>query len=306
MKQKRDVKFIIYQSLYIFIICIIAMKGADINLDAVEIKRMIDPGYVYIDTSGKVLIDRDKANKLIEFDSTRYIVISRDEYNKDPDKFAGLIINNPGSIGSIIDPTQPPIDNTTKIPDETKNLNPGSQSIQIKFPSNFVQFRQNSINNPNNTEMKVATSSGTTVIPANSSNSITIMGDNTITLSAGGYTETFNVKENKKPQVSFQRITTMNDETKVTTLQRNVCYRVTVQDDYPDQLEVKINGPVTFKQVSDNTFDITMNAFGSISAFNNFTQDKSSPYSVGFTVSITDKISGHKITGQQSFVFGEW
>ena len=306
MKQKRDVKFIIYQSLYIFIICIIAMKGADINLDAVEIKRMIDPGYVYIDTSGKVLIDRNKVNKLIEFDSTRYIVISRDEYNKNPDKFAGLIINNPGSIGSVNDPTQPPNDNTSKDPEDTKNIDPGSQLIQVKFPSNFVQFRQNTINNPNNSEMRIITSSGTTVIPPNSSKSIIIMGDNTITLSSGGKTETFNVKENKKPQVSFQRITTMNDETKVTTLQRNIGFRVNVQDDYPDQLEVKISGPVTFKQVSDNTFDITMNAFGSISAFDNYIENKPSPYSVGFTVSITDKISGHKITGQQSFVFGEW
>lgn len=306
MKQKRDVKFIIYQSLYIFIICIIAMKGADINLDAVEIKKMIDPGYVYIDTSGKVLIDKDKANKLIEFDSTRYIVISRDEYNKDPDKFAGLIINNPGSIGSINEPTQLPNDNTSQNPEDTKNLDPGSQTIQVKFPSNFVQFRQNTINNPNNSEMKIISSSGTTVISPNSSKSVTIMGDNTITLTAGGKTETFNVKENKKPQVSFQRITTMNDETKVTTLQRNVGYRVTVQDDYTDQLEVKINGPVTFKQVSDNTYDITMNAFGSISAFDNFIENKPSPYSVGFTVLVTDKISGHKITGQQTFIFGEW
>lgn len=306
MKQKRDVKFIIYQSLYIFIICIIAIKGADINLDAVEIKKMIDPGYVYIDTSGKVLIDRDKASNLIEFDSTRYIVVSRDEYNKNPDKFAGLIINNPGSIGSVIGPTQPPNDNTSKDQEDTKNLDPGSQPIQVNFPSNFVQFRQNSINNPNNTEMNVITSSGTTVISPKSTKSVTILGDNTITLSSGGKTETFNVKENKKPQVSFQRITTMNDETKVTTLQRNVGFRVTIQDDYPDQLEVKISGPVTFKQVSDNTFDITMNAFGSISVFDNYIAEKNSPYTVGFTVSITDKISGHKITGQQSFIFGEW
>ena len=306
MKQKRDVKFIIYQSLYIFIICIIAMKGADINLDAVEIKRMIDPGYVYIDTSGKVLIERDKASKLIEFDSTRYIVISRDEYNKNPDKFAGLIINNPGYIGNINDPLQLPNDNTSTNPDETKNVNPGSDNTVYSFPSNFVQFRHNSINNPNNTEMKVTTSTGTTVIPANSTKSITIMGDNTITLSAGGNTETFNVKENRKPQVNFQRITTMDDETRVTYLQKSVCFRITVQDDYPDQLDVKINGPVSFKQVSDNTFDITMNAFGSNSSFENFVENKNSPYSVGFTVLVTDKISGHKITGQQSFIFGKW
>jgi hypothetical protein len=49
-----------------------------------------------------------------------------------------------------------------------------------------------------------------------------------------------------------------------------------------------------------------MNAFGSKSAFDNFTDNKDSPYSVGFTVSLTDKIAGHKVTGQNSFIFGEW
>jgi hypothetical protein len=49
-----------------------------------------------------------------------------------------------------------------------------------------------------------------------------------------------------------------------------------------------------------------MNAFGSRSAFDNFTDNKDAPYSVGFTVTVTDKIAGHKITGQNSFSFGEW
>jgi hypothetical protein len=49
-----------------------------------------------------------------------------------------------------------------------------------------------------------------------------------------------------------------------------------------------------------------MNAFSSKAAFDNFTENKSAPYSLGFTVTVTDKIAGHKITGQNSFVFGDW
>jgi len=31
MKKQRDVKFIIYQSLYIFVVCVIAIKGANLT-----------------------------------------------------------------------------------------------------------------------------------------------------------------------------------------------------------------------------------------------------------------------------------
>jgi len=32
MKKQKDVKFIIYQSLYIFVVCVIAIKGANLDL----------------------------------------------------------------------------------------------------------------------------------------------------------------------------------------------------------------------------------------------------------------------------------
>lgn len=58
--------------------------------------------------------------------------------------------------------------------------------------------------------------------------------------------------------------------------------------------------------MSPTTFDVTMNAFSSKAAFDNFTEGKDSPYSLGFTVTVKDKIAGHSITAQQSFRFGEW
>lgn len=300
MKKSKDVKFIIYQALYIFVICVIAIKGADLNLDAVELKRMIEPGYVYIDTSGKVLVDREQAKDMIKFDSTKFMIVSKDEFNKNPEKFTGLIITNP--IGGI----QAINENTTDNSEPIKQIEPGSENTTYTFPSNFVQYRQNSVNNPNNVDMIVNSSAGSVTIPSKSTKSFTLMGDNTVTLTVGNVKKSFPVKPNQKPQVSIQRVTIMNDETKVTTLQKTTCFRVTITDDFKDQLEVKINGPVTFKQTAESVFDITMNAFGSKEAFENYIEGKPDPYSVGFTVSVTDKIAGHKITGQNSFIFGDW
>ncbi len=299
MKKSKDVKFIIYQALYIFVVCVIAIKGADINLDPVEIKRLMEPSYAYIDTVRNVVIDKNEYAKLIQFDSSKYLIVSKEDYKKDPDKFPPPIGIYPDDRG-LFPPPPPPIDDPPPV-------NTGNDPT-ITWPGNLnlVQFRQNSIQNPNNADMIVTTSAGTVNIPSKSTKTITIMGDNTITLSVGGVSKSFSVKENKKPMVEFKRITTMNDETKVTTLQRNIGFRVTVNDDYPDQLEVKINGQVSYKKVTENIYDVTMNAFGSISSYENFIAGKPSPYSVGFTVSVTDKISGHKTIGQNSFTFGEW
>jgi hypothetical protein len=48
MKKQNDIKFIIYQSLYIFLVCVVAIKGANIDLVEVEERRM----------TGKTIVER--------------------------------------------------------------------------------------------------------------------------------------------------------------------------------------------------------------------------------------------------------
>ena len=56
MKGHRDVKFIIYQVLYIFLVCVISLKGANIDLtevlakDKVVNKQYADSLKAYIDS----------------------------------------------------------------------------------------------------------------------------------------------------------------------------------------------------------------------------------------------------------------
>ena len=56
MRKQRDVKFIIYQSLYIFVVCVIAIKGA--NLDLVTV--------IADDGTPKVFLSPDSLQKLYE------------------------------------------------------------------------------------------------------------------------------------------------------------------------------------------------------------------------------------------------
>ena len=182
-----------------------------------------------------------------------------------------------------------------KDPGEMKEIRIGN--IQL------TQFTNNTLNNPYDSPLEIV---GITSIPPHSSKTFVTGGESSVVIKVGDQTKTIEMKPNEKPKIGFQTVGSMGENARVTALQSSVGFRVTITDDFPGQLDVKFSGPVTVKQVSATVYDVTMNAFSSKGAFDNFTDGKESPYSVGFTVSVTDKIAGHKITGQNSFRFGEW
>ena len=304
MRKSKDVKFIIYQALYIFVVCVIAIKGA--NLDLTQV--------IEDDGKPKVQITPDSLEKLLEIirksiivDTNLYVVIKKEDLEKMDDKIKQLVVNpqnvtissspiNTFTTNNPLVEQQPKIEKEEeKDPGEMKEIRIGN--IQL------TQFTMNTLNNPYDTPLEVV---GITTIPPKSSKSFETGGQTSVVIKVGNQTKTVDMKPNEKPKVGMQRVASMGEETRVSYLQSNTGYRVTISDDFPGQLEVKFNGPITVKTVNASTYDITMNAFGSKSAFDNFTDGKDSPYSVGFTVSITDKIAGHKVTGQNSFIFGEW
>lgn len=301
MKKKGDVKFIIYQSLYIFVVCVIAIKGA--NLDLVQV--------IENDGTPKARISEDSLNKLMQIlkvaqivDTSRFAIVDKNllKENKELRDLVQLTKMNlsVSSISPMI--TQPTITQPEIKKDEEKIEEPKEIS-EIRIGNiSLTQYTNNTLNNPYDQPLEVV---GITTIPPKSTKSFVTGGEGSIVIRVGSTSKTVELKPNQKPKISFQRVTSMGEEARVSQLQRSVCYRVVVDDDFPGQLDVKFSGPITVKQ-QGNTYDITMNAFGSKSAFDNFTDGKDSPYSLGFTVTVSDKIAGHKITGQNSFIFGEW
>jgi hypothetical protein len=298
MKKKGDVKFIIYQSLYIFVVCVVAIKGASLDLTQV----------INDDGKPKVFLTPDSLDKLLEIikksiivDTNLYVIIAKSDLANMDKRIQELVIHQQPQL-TVTQPqiTQPIIE---KKPEEEKKIEPTEmQEIRIGQIS-LTQFTQNSLNNPYDVPMEIV---GITTIPPKSTKTFTTGGEGSVVIKVGSSTKTIELKPNQKPKISFQRIASMGEDTRVTQLQSSVCYRVTIEDDFPGQLDIKFSGPVTVKEKGSYTYDITMNAFSSKAAFDNFTENKSSPYSTGFTVTVTDKIAGHKIAGQQSFIFGEW
>ncbi len=304
MKKQKDVKFIIYQALYIFVVCVIAIKGA--NLDLTQV--------VEDDGKPKVFLSPDSLQKLYEIikksiivDTNLYVIIKKEDLEKMDDKIKQLVVN-PMNVQISSSPinsfttNNPQIDKQPEIKKEVEK-DPGEmKEIRIGNIS-LTQFTNNTLNNPYDTPLEVE---GITTIPPKSSKTFQTGGQSTVTIKVGNQTKTVDLKPNEKPKIGMQRVASMGEDTRVTQLQSSVCYRITISDDFPGQLDVKFNGPVTVKTVGTGVYDVTMNAFGSRSAFDNFTDGKDSPYSVGFTVSVSDNIAGHKITGQNSFIFGDW
>ena len=304
MKKQKDVKFIIYQALYIFVVCVIAIKGA--NLDLTQV--------VEDDGKPKVFLSPDSLQKLYEIikksiivDTNLYVIIKKEDLEKMDDKIKQLVVNpmnvqvSSSQVTSFT--TNNPQIQQQEIKKEEEKKDPGEmQEIRIGNIQ-LTQYTNNTLNNPYDTPLEVE---GITSIPPKSSKTFQTGGQSTVTIKVGNSTKTIELKPNEKPKINMQRVASMGEDTRVSQLQSSVCYRVTVSDDFPGQLDVKFNGPVTVKTVGTGVYDITINAFGSKSAFDNFTDGKDSPYSVGFTVSVSDNIAGHKITGQNSFIFGEW
>ena len=90
MKKKSDVKFIIYQSLYIFVVCVIAIKGA--NLDLTQV--------IADDGKPKVFLSPDSLQKLYEIikksiivDTNLYVIIKKSDLEKMDDKIKQLVVN---------------------------------------------------------------------------------------------------------------------------------------------------------------------------------------------------------------------
>jgi hypothetical protein len=300
MKKSKDVKFIIYQALYIFVVCVIAIKGADLTLTQV----------IEDDGKPKVILTPEQMDSIQELlkkaiivDTNRFALVDK-ELLKNDSKTQELVKQTLLISGGSFVSNEPV--KKQDIPEKVDPLEPVSsidKKPEIVIGSvNLYKYHENIVPNQGNNPINV---SGVT-IPAHSTGRVTLGGESVVTITAGDISKTVNVLENRKPTISFQRVTTMGEDVRASTLQRMVGFRVTITDDFPSQLDVKFNGAVTVKNVATGVYDVTMNAFSSRVAFDMYTDSRNEPYSVGFTVTVTDKLAPHKITGQNQFLFSEW
>ncbi len=295
-KPNKDVKFIIYQVLYIFIIVVLTMKGADIDLTKViDINKVVEKTY---SDSLKAYIDSLTALGLVprvEFDSAR-----REDYKIQPiSVIQGIVLQEGQMIISKKDFTgiQQPIITETKTQD---------QQIELKIVQP-TQYTVNSIKNSNAEPLQIyADNSLIQTIPANSSGSYQLKNQSIVKYVCGGTSKQVETLPNQIQKISFQSFSAGSADKKLRELQSVIGWRITVEDDFVDQIDIKVTGPVKAKQVGKGIIDVQLQVCGSKDQFDKMFGDRDAPYTVTFNVVATDKISGKVVSRQGSFIFGEW
>lgn len=297
MRQNRDVKFIIYQVLYIFMVVVITMKGADINLiqvknaDDVVMKSSADSLKSKIDSLLALGVKpedilRERKDNIA---STDPVIVFKGGFGFDGSDGAGKDIINTDDGKNKEEITQP-----------VKDI-----QLEIQKP---VQNRVNQVSVNRNSEPLYIYGDGkllTTVAP-NSSGSFLLKNESTVTYKCGNAEKSVGTKENETQSLSFQSFSAGHPEAKLREIQSIVGWRVTIKDDYIDQIEVKIKGPVKIEEKGKGVYDIKLSVCTSKEQFDRMYGTKDSPYKVSFEVSATDKISGKKISQTREFTFGEW
>jgi hypothetical protein len=309
MKKNRDVKFIIYQMLYIFVVCVIALKGANLDLtEVIQKEKVVEKEYA---DSLKKILDSLLALGLvpeIKFDTNKKFT-NPEELRKQLEitRQQLLVVQSQVNPNLSVTTTSP---NVNLTPQQIQQQQQEEQIIEPKEIQEIrignvtiFQFAEQSLSNPYDQAMEVV---GITTIPPKSTKSFVTGGQSTIVLKVGTTSKTVTTKPNEKPKISLQRLVPAGENVSVRAIQGTVGYRVTINDDFPGNLDVNFSGPVTVNQSGPNTYDVTLNFLKSKTAFDNYTDSKDSPYSVGFQISVKDKIAGHSLTQTGVFQFGEW
>ena len=131
-------------------------------------------------------------------------------------------------------------------------------------------------------------------------------GQKTVTYKQGGQSKSVTTKENIKPEIVFTQLKVGNADASLRELQSVVGFRISIKDDYPGQLDVKITGPVKVEDKGGGVFDVILKYAMSKEQFERMTENGSAPFRASFNVNVKDKISGHSIQRQGQYTFGEW
>ena len=225
-RKNRDVKFIIYQSLYIFVISVLALKGANLDLtEVVSKEKVVEKTYT---DSLKIMIDSLLARGYIpeiKFDTTQKFTNPEEMQKKLQEAQQQLAVLKMNSPSITVNTTSPGIQlQQTNITEEKEKIQdkPKEEKIEekegkeldFKIPQTFTQFTSNSISNPSSVTIEIYGSDGSMIatVPPGGSRSFQLGGQNSLTFKGGGVSKTVSTKENVKPKVTMQRLVSAGEE----------------------------------------------------------------------------------------------
>ncbi len=313
INKNRDSKFVIYQVLYIFVITVLALKGADLDLRRVALeedtvqKEVRDSLMAVLDSLYALGIDfsiKIDPNVVVENEQMREQLAAlnkRLETLKDyvpPPKEEEIkkeeIVEEQTLLQSPISAKQTYIQHTWNIARNT-----GTVPANIYDPKNM--------NNP------------IAVVPAGQEKKFDLTDQTEVIIKFGSQEERIKVLPNKAPEIKIERVTTkMNSaDIYVKDLQRITAFKVTILDQRPDQLKVTYAGPITVSGPTKDSngnliYNVSLKIASTETAFDSWLdkngnlRESDGRYKVNFFFTAVDEKSKDRVQVGDSFFFTEF
>jgi hypothetical protein len=312
VKKERDSKFVIYQVLYIFVITVLALKGADLDLSRVVAEEeTVDKA---IRDSLVTLLDSLYAQGYkfsIEIDPN--IEVENVELKQ---KLASL--NKQVQTLSERVKETPPEKELEEIVEEQTLL-----QLPISIKQTFIQHTWNKAKNTGSVPTYIYDPKNMTTpitgIPPGEEKTFDLTDQNEVVVKFGSQEERVKVVKNRPPEVKIEKVTTKMSGSNiyVRDLQRITVFTVSIIDERPDQLKVSYSGPisvtgpvkdskgnsvynVSLKLASnENRFDEWLDTYGDL-------RDPEGRYKASFFFTVVDERSKDRVQVGDSFIFTDF
>jgi hypothetical protein len=311
VRRSRDAKFVIYQVLYIFVITVLALKGAEINLGEVVKKENV----VQKSVRDSLVNVVDSLSRLgLKFNIQVDEDIKMENQNL-KEKLSKLNTQVASLSKKVIE---------TPIKEEKKVEVKKDVNIPSPFASDIelLQFATNSFENKSEYPVTI-------IDPLNKSELITIKpkekkdveltNQKEVVLKYANQSDLVKVKNNLPPEVEIKKVTNKMDKSDiyVKELQRTTCYTVEVKDERIDQIKITYSGPISvsgpIKDKKGNMiYNVSLNIAPTEEKFeqwadrNENLMDSEGRYKANFFFTAFDAKSKQKTEVGEAFYFTEF
>ena len=314
VQKNRDSKFIIYQVLYIFVITVLALKGADLDLNRVVLKdEVVDKS---VRDSLMVMLDSLTAMG-IKFD-VKVEENALEENAALKEKLASLNTKMKEVTEKL--KLQPPEEKPEEKP-EVKEQEILQSPISLK--KTFIQYTWNKATNSGSVPTSLYDpndmSKPLVVIPPGQEKTFDLTNQTEVIARYGSQEDRIKVVPNRPPDIKIARVTTKmnNSDIYVQDLQRITVFTVTIVDERPEQLKVSWNGPISVSgpmkdskgnpvynvslriASNENRFDEWLDKYGNL-------READGRYKVNFFFTVVDERSKDRVQVGDSFFFTDF
>jgi hypothetical protein len=317
IKKNRDTKFIIYQVLYIFVITVLALKGANLDLsrvvkkDTVVSKSVRDSLVALIDT-----LYKKGVNFNIKVDENA--VVENVELKEKLAHMNQRVAVLTKEIRETPPPPEIPTPTKEELKEQTKIL-----SSPLAISQTFIQNTWNKAKNIGNVPTYIYDqrnmSTPLVVVPPGQEKLFDLTDQKEVVVKFGSQEQKVTVNPRRPTEIKITRATTKMDASDiyVTELQRITGFTVTIVDERPDQLKVSYTGPITVSGPTKDgkgnmVYQVSLNIASNEQKFNDWTdrnrdlRTSDGKYKANFFFTAVDQRTKNRVQIGDAFYFTDY